>query len=274
MRLLFVMILCAPCLFALDTKDIDGDTLRSVRIALLKDEVRGHFGLRIGDFESLDQALRVKFDGAHLLCMRLGGNAACVIIRDSKPGAHLFMEIENSVRLAAFDDCHVILRCNLADDGPERARLLRLHDGKLELCFTWTSSECEKLEGGRYTITTVRELRQEKTGLRLTEATSYALDGKQVEGGHAECAWDLLQCDAGLKRGDKTETRISVTTNCTIARRLERDNLTEAAYHHARLAEARAKAENFREDDSRRLDAMSLVTRLQARLREPGVVAR
>ena len=98
MRLLILIMLLAPGLHALDTKDVDGDTLQDVRRALLKDEVRGHFGLRVGDFESLDQALRVKFDGAHLLCMRLGDKSAAVIIRAAPDAARTTDPIRSELR--------------------------------------------------------------------------------------------------------------------------------------------------------------------------------
>lgn len=271
MRLLLLILLFAPCLHALDTKDIDGDTLRDVRIALLKDEVRGHLGLRIGDFESLDQALRVKFDGAHLLCMRLGSKSAGVVIRDAKPGVHLFTEVEGSLTLESFDDTRAVLRCKIEDDAT-RARLLRLRDGKLELAFTWISAESESLEGGRYRILITRELKQADDTLQLAETTRFELDGNAVEGGQAGRSWTLTDEGANLKRGKLIETPIAVTTHCSIARRLERDGFTEAALRHARLAESRADADKLREDDSRRLEALSLVTRLKARLRKGEVV--
>lgn len=272
MRLLILIILFAPCLHALDTKDIDGDTLRDVRRALLKDQVRKHFGLRIGDFESLDQALRIEFDGAHLLCMRLGGKSCAVVIRDGKSGAHLFSEVEDSLTLERFDETRAILRCRTEKDGPTRARLIRLREGKLELCFTWISADQQLLEKERYRIGVTRALKHKNNELHLIEVTRYELDGNQVEGGRADCDWVLTDSGSELKRGTPTERPISVTTNCSISRRLERDGFTEAALHHAKMGEARADKDRLRDDDSRRLEAMSLTTRLSARLRKGEVV--
>ena len=272
MRLLILIFLLAPCLHALDTKDVDGETLRDVRIALLKDKVRGHLGLRIGDFESLDQALRVKFDGAHLLCMRLGTKCAALIVRDGQAGAHLLVAVERSLSLKTFGDTRAIITCAVREEGPLRSRLIEMNDNALELQFTWTGAESTKLEEGRYVIAVNRELKASGEMLKLVETTTYLLDGEQVDGGRAVRTWPLIESDGQLTCGAVAEAPMSVTANCAIARELERGGFAEAALHHAQLAKMQADKDKLRADDARRLEAMSLATRLNARLRKADVV--
>ncbi|MCB9893286.1 MAG: hypothetical protein H6839_02430 [Planctomycetes bacterium] len=276
MRLLLVLILFAPSLLALDLKDVDRDTCRYVRLALLKDDVRKHFGLRIGDFESLDQALRADVEmgtAKHLLVLRLGTKAAAVLIetdgRADKAGESCFFEVEHSLTIAeAPGGNHVSLACSIGEEAlPVRSRLLRYHEPKLQVCLTWTSREQLSLENDRYTIETTRTVENDDKGYRLRELTEYLLDGKRIEGGIESKDTALRDDDAGLSRGQVTETPVPVATHCAIARRLERDGLNDAALYHARAAKLRATLDKLAEDDARRLEAQALAAKLEARLR-------
>jgi hypothetical protein len=272
MRLLLILLLFAPGLFAIDMKDVDRDTLRHVRLALLEDKVRNHFGLRVGDFESLDQALDLKLaDDKQLLVLRLKTKAAAVLIHTGKAdrvGVHLFIEVET--RLSAevlLDGRFAALRCRTADDTlPEKTRLLRLQQDKLQLCLEWISHEEYMLENGRYIEKTTRTLEQAE-GLQLLERREHLLDGKLLEGGMATSTTPLQDRPEGLVAGVTSEKAISVSTHCALARALERDRLNEAALHHARLAQARALAGKLAGDDACKLEALSLTARLEARLR-------
>ncbi|MCA8916583.1 MAG: hypothetical protein KDB90_14350 [Planctomycetes bacterium] len=283
MRLLLILMLFAPGLFALDLKDVDRDTCRYVRLALLKDDVRKHFGLRIGDFESLDQALRVDVEmggASHLLVLRLGTKAAAVLIltdgKSDKAGEHCFIEVENALTAAAILDTSLAtLDCRLGDSAlPVRSRLLRCQDGKLQVCFTWIRNEQLSLEKDRYTIETTRRIDQSDSGIRLVEETRYLLDGKQVDGGVESGTTELTDGEAGYSRGTVVESTIPLATHCAIARRLERDGLNDAALHHARAAKLRATLDNLADDDSRRLEAQALTARLEARLRRVEITRR
>lgn len=272
MRLLLLLLLFAPGLFAIDMKDVDRDTLRHVRLALLEDEVRRHFGLRVGDFESLDQAVDLRLaDDKQLLLLRLDTKAAAVLIHTRKTdhaGVHLFIDVEP--RLGAqvlFDGKFVALRCRASDGKlPETTRLLRLQQGKLQLCLEWTSQEEYVLENGRYIEKTTRKLEQDGS-LQLLERREHLLDGKLLEGGLATKTTPLQDRPEGLVAGVASEEAISVSTHCALARALERDRLNEAALHHARLAQARALAGKLAGDDAGKLEALSLTARLEARLR-------
>lgn len=274
MRLLLILLVFAPALFAIDMKDVDRDTLRHVRLALLNDDVRRHFGLRVGDFETLDQALGLKLDDSQrVLLLRLRTKAAAVLIHTEKTdraGVHLFLEVETRITAETLlDGQFVALRCRTAEDKlPEKTRLLRLRDDKLQLCLEWTSHEEYLLEGGRYIERTTRALEKGDT-LQLVEQREHLLDGKRLEGGLATRTTPLEDQPGGLISGTTTETPISISTHCALARALERQRLNEAALHHARLAQARAVAEKLAGDDTRKLEALSLAARLQARLR-PG----
>jgi hypothetical protein len=274
MRLLLLMLCLAPPLFAIDLEDVDRDTLRYVRLALLKDDVRKHFGLRIGDFESLDQALTVKLDGSPLLLIRLETKAAAVLIRTGKAdtaGAHLFFEVETRIEAEAqIEGAFAAVRCLTSEDGPQKTRLLRLKQDELQLCLSWISMERQTLEAGRYQIKTTRAL---ASGPKLTETIEYLLDGRRVDGGFAERTTSLDDTADGLEYGAVADAPVSVTQHCAIARRLERDALNEAALHHARAALEQAKSENLADDDARNLEAQALAAKLEARLR-PAVVER
>jgi hypothetical protein len=274
MRLLLLLLCLAPPLFAIDLEDVDRDTLRYVRLALLKDDVRKHFGLRIGDFESLDQALTVKLDGSPLLLIRLETKAAAVLIRTGKAdtaGAHLFFEVETRIEAEAqIEGTFAAVRCLTSEDGPQKTRLLRLKQDELQLCLSWISTERQTLEAGRYEIKTKRVL---ATGPKLMETIEYLLDGKRVDGGLAERTTTLDDGADGLEFGAVADAPVSVTRHCAIARRLERDALNEAALHHAHAALEQAKVENLADDDARNLEAQALAAKLEARLR-PAVVER
>jgi hypothetical protein len=283
MRLLLILILFAPSLFALDMKDVDRDTCRYVRLALLKDDVRKHFGLRIGDFESLDQAVcvDVKMDGAdQLLILRLDTKAAGVLMltggKTDKAGEHCFFTVEHALVPAAIvDGKYVTLACSVGDETlPIRSRLLRCQDGKPQVCFTWLSSEKLSLEAGRYTIETSRVIAKREGGLSLAETTEFLLDGKRVEGGLESSTTELADHPDGLTSTTVKETPIAVTTHCAIARRLERDGLNDAALHHARAAKLRATLDKLAEDDARRLEAQTLTAKLEARLRPVEITRR
>ena len=283
MRLILILILFAPALAAIDMKDVDRDTLRHVRLALLKDEVRKHFELRIGDFESLDQAVSadVKMgDAKRLVVLRLGHKAAAVLVEKTKQGdaagAYCFMEVESRVELQArLDGEFVELRCRVTEDPlPERTRLLRLKDGKLQCCLTWTNAESKTWSTGRYERSTTRRFVKSDSELRIVEEVVYSLDGKPIDGGRSSAVTPLIDGDGGLTRGTRKDDAIPVTTHCAIARKLERDGLNDAALHHAMLASERADEEKLPKDDTRRLEAMALVARLEARLRRDDVVER
>lgn len=272
MRLLLVLILFAPSLLALDLKDVDRDTCRYVRLALLKDDVRKHFGLRIGDFESLDQAIAVRLtEDKQLLLLRMETKAAAVLIhtdKNDRAGARLFIDVEPHVEAESlFDGQFVALRCRAAEAKlPEKTRLLRLDEGKLQLCLEWTSHEEYVLENSRYVETTTRML-EKAEGLQLVERREHLLDGKQLEGGLGIRTTPLEDRPEGLIFRTARESPVSVSTHCAIARGLERERLNEAALHHARLAEARAITEKLAGDDTRKLEAMALAAKLEARLR-------
>jgi hypothetical protein len=273
MRALLLLLLLAPPLFAIDLKDVDRDTLRYVRLALLKDEVRQHFGLRIGEFESLDQALSVKLDRKPLLVLRLGTKAAAVQIEPDKSGdragTHLFFDVETRIDSeAVLDGAYVAVRCLTHADGPQCSRLLRLHGGKLQLCFTWTSAEELLLEDSRYRIETIRTL---ATGPVLVETTECTLDGNPVEGGFARSTTIFRDTAEGLIPAQVATSPISVTQHCAISRDLERDKLNAAALHHARAALDQADIDKLAADDGRRLEAHALIARLEARLRPAAV---
>ena len=283
MRLLLILILFAPGLFALDLKNVDRDTCRYVRLALLKDDVRKHFGLRIGDFESLDQAVRVdvKMDGAdHLLILRLGSKAAAVLIRTDgkadKAGEHCFLDVEHAIEAEPIiGGAYVTVACRKGEEEqPVCKRLLRCHDGEPQVCLTWLSSEETALERGRYLIDTRRAVERTDDGLTLVESTEYLLDGKRVEGGLESRATTLADSQDGFTLDTVTETPIPVATHCAIARKLERDGLNEAAQHHARAAKLRATLDKLAENDARRLEALALAARLEARLRPVEITRR
>jgi hypothetical protein len=270
MRLLLLLLCLAPPLFAIDLEDVDRDTLRYVRLALLKDEVRKHFGLRIGEFESLDQALTVNLGGSPLLLVRLGQKAAAVRIctedKTDTADVHLFIEVETRIEAAPLlDDAFVAVRCLVSEDGPQKTRLLRIKDGKLQLCLAWISVEQRELERGRYEIRTTRTLAGPT--LKLIEKTEYLLDGKRVDGALAERKTTMDDTAEALTFGAVQDSPISVTQHCAIARRLERDALNEAALHHAHAALDQAKAERLADDDARCLEAQALSAKLEARLR-------
>jgi len=270
-RTLILLLLFAPAMHAIDLKDVDRDTLRYARLALLKDDVRKHFGLRVGDFEALDQAASLKLGTSPLVILRLGRKAAAITITEAgedRAAAHLFVELEDQFNAEPlFEGRFVAVHC--ATDGARRTRLLRLHDEKLQLCHEWISAETATLEGGRYSIETTRELAA--APLRLLETTRHLLDARPVEGGLGTRTSSLLETETGLQAGAVTDAGISVTTHCAIARKLERDGLNEAALHHARQALHRCKAEQAPADDARYLESQALVARLEARLR-PAVV--
>lgn len=268
MRLLLLMLLFSPALHALDVRDIDAESLRLMRVALLKDDVRRHFSLRIGSFESLDQAEARAVDGVHVVNLRLAERAAAVVIRANAAAEHLFYAVEGRVDCATIGGL-LLVRGRVFDGGPERTRVLRLKDGAVQMAMTFISDERESLEGGRYVISTRREVTAR--GTRLLETVTYALDGRRVDGGFGSCTWPLEDSAAGLALGKPEESAISVTTHCAIARKLERERFNEAALRHAKLAKARAEAERLSEDDTRLLDALGLVSRLQARLRRVEV---
>lgn len=273
MRLFLLLLVFTPPLFAIDLKDVDRDTLRYVRLALLKDDVRKHFGLRIGDFESLDQALTVTLDGSPLLIVRLDTKAAAITIHTDGDadvaGAHLFFEVESCIEAdALFDGGFAAVRCLASENGPQKTRLLRLKKSALQLCLSWISAEQQSLEDGRYEIKTKRVL---ATGPQLVETTEYLLDGKRVEGGIATRMTPLKDAADALELGEATTSPVSVTQHCAIARYLERDALNEAALLHARAAQEQAKLDNLAEDDARFLEAQTLAAKLEARLR-PAVV--
>lgn len=273
MRLLVLLMLLAPPLFAIDLKDVDRDTLRYVRLALLKDEVRQHFGLRIGDFESLDQALSVQLDGMPLLVLRSGTKGAAVRIEASKSGdsagAHVFIDVETRIEAGGvLDDAYVAVSCRTQAGGPQRTRLVRRVGDKLQLCLTWTSAEELSLENARYLVKTTRVL---VSGPVLLETTNCTLDGKPVQGGEARNTTTLRDTAEGLEHGQVSASPISVAQHCAISRTLERDNLNEAALHHAKAALAQADADKLTADDGRRLEAQALIARLEARMRPAAV---
>ena len=170
---------------------------------------------------------------------------------------------------------YVELRCRVGEDpNPERTRLLRLKDGKLECCLSWLNSESKTWNAGRYERTTTRRFVREDGELRIIERVVYQLDGKPVEGGRSSALTPLLDSDTGLARGTRKDDAIPVSTHCAIARRLERDGLNDAALHHATRASEQADEQKLPKDDTRRLEAMALVAKLEARLRRDDVVER
>lgn len=283
MRLFLILILFAPSLAALDMKQVDGDTLRYARLALLKDAVRKHFELKIGDFESLDQAVRVKIkmgDAEQIVILRLKEKAAAVLICDSKEGdaagAYCFLEVESRIDVeSVLTGEFVVVRCSTSDQPkPVRSRLLRFKNDKLLTCLSWLSSESESWNDGRYVKNTNRRLRRPGTELQLLTSVEYLLDNKPVDGGQCEATTPLLDKAGSLERGQSREDAISLTSHCALARKLEREGLNAAALHHATLANQRANSEQLPEDDTRRLEAMALVARLEARLRRTDLVER
>ena len=283
MRLLIVLLLFAPGMSAIDMTEVDRDTLRYVRIALLKDDVRKHFDLKIGDFEALDQAIRVDValgQAKEMVVLRLGNKCAGVLIETTKdgdrPGAHCFIAVESRVSAEArIQGEFVAIRCavDTANDeaSPVRTRLLRLHNDKLQCCLTWLSSEERSWDDGRYKRATTRKLVRAQGKLKLIEETSYSLDSEPVEGARASCETLLLDTNECLQLAERTESCIPISSHCGFARRLERDGLNEAALYHAMLAFERANAKQLADDDCQRLEAMSLIARLEARMRRTEV---
>jgi hypothetical protein len=283
MRVLIILLLFAPALCAIETKDLDRDTLRYVRLALLKDEVRKHFELRIGDFESLDQAVgvNVKMGGAkELVVLRLKHKAAAVLIVKQKDvetaGAHCFLKVESRLEAQArLAGEFVELRCRVGESElPERTRLLRLKNDKLQCCLTWLNAESRSWEDGRYVKKTTRRFTCVGGKLQLKQQVRYLLDDKPVNGGHSGATTQLVDGSGGLTPGTRRGDGISVSTHCAIARKLERDGLNQAALHHASLAEEKADEDALPKNDTSRLEAMTLVARLEARLRRDDVVER
>ena len=276
MRLILILILFAPALCALDMKDVDRDTCRFVRLALLQDDVRAHFGLRIGDFESLDQALRVDVkmtDAKHLLLLCLKTKAAAVFIQTDgkmdRAGTFCFFEVEQTISASAvLDGLYVTVACKTnEDETPVRTRLLRCLDGKPQVCLSWLSETRLALQNDRYLINTTRAITRNDGGLLLQERTEYLLDNERVEGGLESSTTTLVDNADGFTLGHVEETPVAVATHCAIARRLERHGLNEAALHHARAAKLRATLDKLGEADTRRLEAQTLAARLEARLR-------
>jgi len=219
-------------------------------------------------------------DAKRLVVLRLGHKAAAVLVEKTKQGdaagAYCFMEVESRVELQArLDGEFVELRCRVTEDPlPERTRLLRLKDGKLQCCLTWTNAESKTWSTGRYERSTTRRFVKSDSELRIVEEVVYSLDGKPIDGGRSSAVTPLIDGDGGLTRGTRKDDAIPVTTHCAIARKLERDGLNDAALHHATLAGERADEEKLPKDDTRRLEAMALVARLEARLRRDDVVER
>lgn len=290
MRLLIILLLFAPTVSAIDMTEVDRDTLRYVRIALLKDDVRKHFDLKIGDFEALDQAIRVDVklgQAKEMVVLRLGNKCAGVLIQTTKEGdtygAHCFLTVEARVNVESrLSGEFVAIRCDVgsAEDTtnenalPVRTRLLRFYQGQLQCCLTWLSSEEQSWHDGRYRMATTRRLVRIDGKLHLQEQTQYTLDSKPIDDGVSSCQTPLLDTTAGLQPGKRVDSCIAISSHCAIARRLERDGLNDAALHHATLASERANAKQLADDDCRRLEAMSLVAKLEARMRRDEVVER
>lgn len=271
------MLLAAP-LGALDVQSIDGETLRYTRYVLLQDEVRNHFKLRIGAFEPLDQAILLDADlhgkSRKVVALRLGNELACVVMKtgdDEKIPEHwTFIEVEDEIEAKAGAG-GIIVTSNVDDeDAPdikERARYLKLKDDALRVMLTYVSKSETSYQDGRYVVRTTSRLTNDNFNMQLKKTTKYLLDDEPVPEGTATATYDLIEKVDSLKLKEISVKRFTVSTHCKIARRLEREGLNEAALFHAREAETLAKVSRLDASDPRNLDAISLVAKLEARLR-------
>lgn len=277
-NVIFASILFASPLCALDSESVDGDTLRYTRHVLLQDEVRNHFKLRIGAYEPLDQAilLEAKLNGKtrKVVILRKDDQLACVVMKtgdDDKLADHwLFIDAEGDTSAHAGAG-GIIIAGEVSDkDRPglkQRTRYLGLGGDGLTVMLTYVSEEEVTYEDGRYVVRTTREMKTDN-GLKLVETTEYLLDDEPIEEGASGITYELAENEGALHLEESTVTRFSVSTHCKVARRLEREGLNKPALYHARQARVLARLIRLEASDPRHLDAISLVAKLEARLRD------
>lgn len=280
MRWLLLLLCCSP-LAAVEIHGDDADTLRFTRLALLQQDVRDHLGVEVGKYLDLDHAWlgRGDFQG--------GGKAEAMLLlqRGTKRAALLFDTADSGLlaRELSTQDGFVapVVRKHLGrayaaatntrkqelgwgTRTSHELRLLGLHNGAFIEAAALTETASVTCADSRYRRTETAAWRDDGDALLLQVTVTETLDGTSL----AEPATTTRRFtrDQGgkLRAAARPEQAPDTTDRLAIARKLEREGLTQVALAIARDAETAAAAHGIKESDARRLDARALIARLEA----------
>lgn len=267
------LLLLLAALAPLHALDADAETKRHARRALLHEAARKHLKLEVGQVEPLEVVLRAGGDFGkaddNVVVLRRGAATAVVVLRGTTPLGCCTFETEGTLalstqRLAA--RTWVLLDEVAEHDGESSTlrRLLGLRENELAVRHSWIRNRTTRV-GKRYKRELNSELTERDGKLRLHVSTVDYLDDQPM----ADCRGEQItefapQPDGSLRQALLRDEPVPVAVRLRQARILERERLEEAALQLAR--QARQQCADLPAEDARRLDAASLVARLEARV--------